>query len=90
MQEQKHLKDSRVGEASGHDPSLAQQALYQQANVQGKCLVVADQQQGSVQGDGPTALLHPALSPSGEEHGTLQALQGAGEPACPKVSQKHV
>ena len=62
---QAHLEDSRMCEASREKASLAQQALYERANVQGIGLVVANQQQGAVQGDPPATLLHPPILCSG-------------------------
>lgn len=79
--EQAHLEDSRMCEASREKASLAQQALYERANVQSICLVVADQQQGAVQGDTPTPLLHPPILGCGQEHRALKRLQVV---QCPK------
>lgn len=70
-----HLEDSRVCEASGEEVCLPQQAFHQRADVQGISLVVADQQQGAVPGDGPTPLLHPPILCCGQEHRALKRLQ---------------
>ena len=70
-----HLKNSRVCQASREETSLAQKALHQRADVQGIGLVVADQQQGPVQGDTPTPMLHPPILCRGQEDRALKHLQ---------------
>ena len=75
------LEDSRVCKASGQQPCLAQKPFYQGANVQGKGLVVADQQQGAIQGDASTPLHHPPVLPCGQKHWALQGLQVLQKPA---------
>lgn len=77
-----HLKNSRVCEASRKKTSLTQQPFYQRADVQGIGLVVADQQQGAVQGDGPTPLLHLPILCCGQEDRALKRLQIV---QCPAV-----
>lgn len=79
---QAHLEDSRMCEASREEASLAQQALYERANIQSICLVVADQQQGAVQGNPPTPPLHPPILARGQEHRALKRLQVV---QCPEV-----
>ena len=79
---QAHLEDSRMCEASREEASLAQQALYERANIQSICLVVADQQQGAVQGDTPTPKLHPPIRARGQEDRALKCLQVV---QCPEV-----
>ena len=50
-------------EASWQQPCLTQQPFYEGSNIQRVGLMVADKQQGPVQWNGATALLHlPILS----------------------------
>ena len=81
---QAHLEDSRMCEASREKASLAQQAVYERANIQGIGLVVADQQQGAVQGNSPTTMLHPSILCCGQEDWALKRLQVV---QCPAVYQ---